>query len=283
MAATQQDRSSAPTPVVNGRVKHRSIWPLEFYRSAIGKKWVMAVTGIIGIGFILGHAFGNMKVYFGADDLNHYGEFLRELAYPLLPRTWTLWLMRFGLIAAILLHMHAAYSLTVMNHRARPKDYAGDRDYVAANFASRTMRWSGIIVLAFIVFHLLDLTGGTVNGDFVRGDPYNNLVATFDRPIVAAFYILANVLLGIHLFHGVWSMFQSLGINNPRFNDLRKRLAQGIAAAIVVANVSFPLAVTFGIIEYSPRERVEACEARHELETSQPCIDALAADEEDNS
>ena len=87
MAATQQDLSSAPTPVVNGPVRHRALWPLEFYRSAVGKKWVMAVTGIIGIGFVLGHMVGNLKVYLGADDMNHYGEFLRELLYPLLPRT----------------------------------------------------------------------------------------------------------------------------------------------------------------------------------------------------
>ena len=274
MAATQQDRSSAPAPVVNGPVKHRAIWPLEFYRSAVGKKWVMAVTGIIGIGFVLGHLFGNIKVYFGGDDMNHYGEFLRELLHPLVPRTWFLWVMRFTLIGAILLHLHAAYSLTVMNHRARPKAYAGSRDYVAANFASRTMRWSGIIVLAFIIFHLLDLTGGTTNGDFVRGDPYNNMIATFDRPIVAAFYVLANVLLGIHLFHGAWSMFQSIGINNPRFNDWRKRLAQGIAAVVVIGNCSFPLAATFGILEPEPEERLVACEHREELETAEPCIEA---------
>jgi succinate dehydrogenase / fumarate reductase cytochrome b subunit len=275
VAATQQDRSSAPAPAVNGATKHRAIWPLEFYRSAIGKKWVMAVTGLMGIGFVVSHMIGNLKVFMGADDLNHYGEFLRELLYPIVPRTVTLWGLRFGLIAAILLHLHAAYSLTKMNHRARPKDYAGDRDYVAATFASRTMRWSGIIVLAFIVFHLLDLTGGTTNPDFVRGDPYNNLVATFERPLVAAFYTLANVLLGIHLFHGTWSMFQSLGINSPRFNGLRKRLAQGIAAVIVLGNVSFPLAVTFGIIEAEPEERIIACEHRGELTTAEPCIDAL--------
>ena len=275
MAATQQDRSSAPAPIVNGATKHRAIWPLEVYRSAVGKKWVMAITGLIGIGFVLGHSFGNMKAYFGGDDLNHYGEFLRELLHPLLPRTWFLWLMRFGLVGALLLHLHAAYALTKMNHRARPRSYAGDRDYVAANFASRTMRWSGIIVLAFIVWHLLDLTAGTTNGDFVRGDPYNNLVATFDRPLVAAFYVLANVLLGIHLFHGAWSMFQSIGANNPRFNRLRKRVAQGIAAAVVLGNVSFPLAVTFGIIEAEPEERIIACEHRGELETAEPCVDAL--------
>jgi succinate dehydrogenase / fumarate reductase cytochrome b subunit len=274
VAATQHDRSSAPTPVVNGPTRHSAIWPLEFYRSAVGKKWVMAVTGLIGIGFVLAHMIGNLKVYMGAEDLNHYGEFLRELLHPLVPRTVTLWLLRLGLIGALLLHLHAAYTLTVMNHRARPSDYVGGRDYVAANFASRTMRWSGIIVLAFIAFHLLDLTGGTANPDFVRGDPYNNLVATFERPVVSLFYVIANVLLGIHLFHGTWSMFQSLGINSPRFNDLRRRLAQGIAAAIVIGNVSFPLAVTFGAIEREPEARIEACLQRAELETSDACIDA---------
>ena len=275
MAATQQDRSSAPAPIVNGPTRRRAVWPLEFYRSAVGKKWVMAVTGLIGIGFVLGHAFGNIKVYFGGDDMNHYGEFLRELLHPLLPRTWFLWIMRFALIGAVLLHLHAAYALTKMNHRARPRDYAGSRDYVAANFASRTMRWSGIIVLAFIAWHLLDLTAGTTNGDFVRGDPYNNMVATFDRPLVALFYVVANVLLGIHLFHGTWSMFQSMGVNNQRFNRWRKGLAQGIAGSIVLANVSFPLAVAFGIIEAEPEERIVACEHREELETAEPCLDAL--------
>jgi succinate dehydrogenase / fumarate reductase cytochrome b subunit len=269
--------------MVNGETRYSTVWPVEFYRSAVGKKWVMAVTGIIGIGFVLGHAFGNIKVYFGGDDMNHYGEFLRELLHPLLPRTWFLWIMRFSLIGAVLLHLHAAYSLTKMNHRARPDKYAGGRDYVAANFASRTMRWSGIIVLAFIAWHLLDLTAGSANGDFVRGDPYNNMIATFERPLVALFYVVANVLLGIHLFHGTWSLFQSLGINSPRFNAWRKRLAQGIAAAVVLVNCSFPLAVAFGALEREPEARVEACLHRDELETSDACTDAERELAEENS
>ena len=283
MAATQHDRSSAPAPVVNGRTKHSALWPIEFYRSAVGKKWVMGITGVVGIGFVLAHMVGNLKVFMGADDMNHYGEFLRELLYPLVPRTVTLWGLRFALIGAVLLHLHAAYTLTVMNHRARPTDYAGPRDFVAASFAARTMRWSGIIVGAFIVFHLFDLTGGSANPDFVRGDPYNNLVATFERPVVAFFYVVANVLLGIHLFHGTWSLFQSLGLNNPRFNNWRKRLAQGVAGLIVIGNVSFPLAVTFGVLEAKPEARLEACEQRDELTTSGACIDAGQSLAEENS
>ena len=141
---------------------------MEFYRSAVGKKWVMAVTGIMLMGFVFFHAIGNLKVYLGAEEFNHYGEFLRELLVPLLPRTVALWLMRLGLIGAFVFHIHAAYSLTRMNGRARGGGYVQDRDWQAANVASRTMRWTGVIVGLFIIFHLADLTWGTANPDFVR-------------------------------------------------------------------------------------------------------------------
>ena len=283
MAATQQDASSAPTPVVNGRTRHARLWPMELYRSAVGKKWVMAISGIVLLGYVLAHMIGNLKLYMGGDDLNHYGEFLRELLVPILPRTVTLWLMRLGLIAAFVLHIHAAYSLTRMNHRARPQDYVGPRDYVAADFASRSMRWTGVIVLLYVVFHLADLTWGSANGDFVRGDPYNNLVYSFERIPVALIYIVANVALAIHIFHGAWSMFQSLGINNPRFNLWRRRFAQAFAAIILVGNVSFPVAVMVGAVDAQPEERVRVCEERGELTTSAACREAVADVEEDQA
>jgi succinate dehydrogenase / fumarate reductase cytochrome b subunit len=275
VAATQQDLSSAPTPTVNGRTRHAAMWPLELYRSAVGKKWVMAVTGIALLAFVFGHMIGNLKVYLGADEMDHYGEFLRELLVPLLPRTVTLWIVRIGLIVAFALHIHSAYSLTRMNHRARPDDYAGDRDYIAASFASRTMRWTGVIVGLYILFHLADLTWGSLNPSFVRGDPYNNLIHSFDQPVVAAIYLVANVALGIHIFHGAWSMFQSLGLNSPRFNLWRRRFAQGFAAIIVLGNVSFPIAVVVGAIESEPEQRVVVCGDRDELATSEPCQDAV--------
>jgi len=283
LAATQQDASSAPTPVVNGRTRHARLWPMELYRSAVGKKWVMAISGIVLLGYVLAHMIGNLKLYMGGDDLNHYGEFLRELLVPILPRTVTLWLMRLGLIAAFVLHIHAAYSLTRMNHRARPQDYVGPRDYVAADFASRSMRWTGVIVLLYVVFHLADLTWGSANGDFVRGDPYNNLVYSFERIPVALIYIVANVALAIHIFHGAWSMFQSLGINNPRFNLWRRRFAQAFAAIILVGNVSFPVAVMVGAVDAQPEERVRVCEERGELTTSAACREAVADVEEDQA
>ena len=269
MAATQQDHSSAPTPVVNGPVRHARSWPLEFYRSAVGKKWVMAVTGIMLLGFVLVHMVGNLKIYLGAGDMNHYGEFLRELLVPLVPRTVALWGVRLALIVAFALHIHAAFALTQMNDRARPTDYAGDRVYTAANFASRTMRWTGVIVGAYIGFHLADLTWGQANPQYVRGDAYNNLVASFERPAVAIFYVIANVLLGIHIFHGAWSMFQSLGLNNPKFNRWRLSFARTFATIIVLGNVSFPVLVAAGVVERDDAERRIVCEETHN--TSRPC------------
>lgn len=223
-------------------------FPLNIYQTAVGKKWVMAVTGVGLLGFVLVHMIGNLKIYLGAEEIFHYGEALRDLLIPLMPRTLVLWLFRVGLVGMFALHIHSAASLTRMNHKSNSK-YKGPRDMIAANFASRSMRWTGTIVLLFIFWHLADLTWGNVNPDFVRGDPYNNLVSSFERPVVAGLYIVANLALGIHLFHGTWSMFQSLGINSPRYNRLRRHLASGFAAVIVIGNLSFPIAVLTGLLE----------------------------------
>lgn len=245
MATTMERPGVAP---VNPRPKRPGPWPVEFYRSAVGKKWVMALTGIMLMGFVFGHAFGNLKVYFGAESFNHYGEFLRELLVPLMPRTWLLWLIRGGLILAFVLHIHSAYSLTRMNQRANAGGYQQKRDWQAATAASRSMRMTGVVVGLFLLFHLADLTWGTVNPDFVRGDVYRNFVATFERPAVAVIYIVANIALGLHLFHGAWSMFQSLGLNNPRWNSWRRSFAVGFAALITGVNIMFPISVLTGLV-----------------------------------
>ena len=241
--------TDAPAPPTERRPARRAPWPLEFYRSAIGKKWVMAVSGIGLLGYVLVHMLGNLKMYFGPADFNHYAEWLRELLVPFMPRTATLWALRIGLILAFVLHIHAAYSLTRMNLAARPQRYQSRRDYVAADFASRTMRWTGVIVGLFVLFHLADLTWGTANPDFVRGDVYDNVVASFERVPVAMIYIVANLALALHIYHGTWSMFQSLGINNPRFNHWRRYFAVGFATVIAVGNISFPVMVLAGVVE----------------------------------
>jgi succinate dehydrogenase / fumarate reductase cytochrome b subunit len=236
--------------------------PVRFYRSAVGKKWVMAITGVMLMLFVTVHLIGNIKLFLSKEEINLYGEALRDMPGHLLPRTWLLWGLRIGLYAAFIFHIHAAYGLTVLNRRARPQRYASKRDYVAADFASRTMRWTGIIVLLYLIFHLADLTWGTVNPDFVRGDPYNNLVYSLQRPAVAFFYALANLALGIHLYHGAWSMFQSMGINNPRINGARRPFAIAFAAFIVVGNLSFPIAVQAHWVEP---------QCPHTQPTTEPC------------
>jgi succinate dehydrogenase / fumarate reductase cytochrome b subunit len=222
---------------------------IRFWRSAVGKKWLMAISGIVLLGYVLAHMVGNLKVFLGEEHINEYAEWLRDLGEPVFPRTWVLWAMRTILIAAFVIHIVAAYQLTRINRKARPTHYQAPRDYVAANFASRTMRWTGIIVGLFVIFHLLDLTWGPANPDFIRGNPYHNLFESFERVPVAIAYIVAMLALGFHIFHGAWSMFQSLGLNNPRYNAARRYFAIGFAAIITIGNVSMPLLITTGAVQ----------------------------------
>ena len=241
--------------MVTTRRKMKAPWPLNIYQTAVGKKWVMALTGLAIIGFVVAHMFGNWKIFLpnvaGVPDIDIYGHALRGLLVPFLPEHVVLWSLRTGLIAAFLLHIHAAYSLTVMNHRARPVDYEGPRNYIAANYASRTMRWSGTIFGAFLIFHLADLTWGIqpmAPEVWERGAIYANFVATFSRAPVTIFYVISMVLLGMHLYHGAWSMFQSMGINHPRFNSARRYFAIGLAVFVTIGNSIMPLAVLFGLV-----------------------------------
>ena len=230
------------------RAKRKAPFLVELYRSALGKKYVMAITGIMLVGFVFAHMVGNLKMYLGPADFNHYGEFLRELLVPILPRTVALWLLRIGLIAAFVLHIHAAYALTRINQAARSVKYQSQRDYIAASFASRTMRFTGIIFLIFLIWHLFDLSWTGTGATWVRGAAYENVDNSLSRIPVALLYIVGNLALGVHLFHGLWSLFQSMGWNNPRFNALRRRFAVGLSSLIVIGNVSFPIAVLLGVV-----------------------------------
>ena len=237
------------------RSKKRRPFLLDLYSTAVGKKYVMGATGIGMMGFVLFHMIGNLKMYLGASHLNEYAEFLKRLLVPIAPEGVVLWLLRGGLVTMLVLHLHAAFSLTRLNRKARPVKYQSARDYQIANFASRSMRLTGLVVLAFIAWHLADLTFGGVNKmtgavgpDGVK-DVYGAVVYSFNRVPVALFYVVANILLGIHLFHGAWSIFQSFGWNNPRFNSWRRAFATAFATIIVVGNVSFPIAVLAGIVK----------------------------------
>ena len=254
MTATQDAPSLTPDITVKpvNRRARQAPFPLSIYQSAIGKKWVMALTGIGLMGFVVVHMIGNVKMYFGAHDLDAYSESLRSLLYPLLPNHTILWIMRIGLIVMFALHLHSAYALTMMNRRAKPVQYQSKRDYIAANFASRTMRWSGILLLVFIIIHLANLTWGLLPSGIdhrpIMAPAYDNVVLSLGTPWLAAIYIVGQLALGVHLFHGAWSIFQSLGINNPRWNNLRKQFAIAFAVIVVGGNLSFPIAVLTGVV-----------------------------------
>ena len=223
-------------------------WILDFYRSSLGKKWVMALTGVILFGFVLVHMLGNLKVYQGAEAFNHYAEGLRSFGAPFLGHAQFLWIARIGLLAAVLLHMHAAWATTRKSHSARPRKYEGRRS-VQMTYAERTMRWGGVIILLFVIYHLAHFTWGFdwAHPDFRRGDPYYNFVTGFQVWPVSLFYIVAQVFLAFHLYHGLWSMFQSMGIT-PRGRDWRRPFASAFAWIILIGNVSFPLAVLAGLV-----------------------------------
>jgi succinate dehydrogenase / fumarate reductase, cytochrome b subunit len=235
-------------PEESGTRKRRPFL-VELYRSAVGKKYVMAITGIVWLGYVLAHMVGNLKLYQSAEDFNTYAEFLRQLLYPIVPESGTLWLLRSILIVALVFHVLAAYQLTVMNRQARPESYRAKRDYVAADFAARTMRWTGVIVLLFIAYHLADLTFGWVNPAGEGATVYEKVVASFSNPAISGFYLLANLALGVHVYHGAWSLFQSMGWNNRRFNHWRRSFAIGFAAVVTLGNLSFPIAVLVGVVD----------------------------------
>lgn len=224
-------------------------WIGSFYRSALGKKAVMAVTGVLLFGWIFAHMLGNLKIFLGPEHLNAYAQWLRVMGAPLVPAGYALWITRIVMLVVIWLHIQAATQLTLMNWAARPVSYE-QRGYEVATYASRTMRWGGVIILLFIVYHLLHLTWGVhvAPAPFVEGDVYHNVVAGFQVWWVSAIYIVANLALGLHLYHGLRAMFESLGLNHPRFNRWRYYFAVAFATIITVGNVSMPVAVLTGII-----------------------------------
>ena len=202
----------------------------------------MAATGLVLYGFVVGHMLGNLQVYLGPEAINAYGEFLQHFLHG-----QGIWIARATLLLAVALHVWAAVSLTLANWSARPLGY---REWQArqSTYASRTMVWSGPLLAAFIVFHLAHFTVGNAHPDFVRGDVFRNVVVGFQNPFASAFYILAMLALGLHMYHGFWSMLQTLGLSHPRWNRVRRGLSLLLAGAVIAGNISIPLAVLTGRI-----------------------------------
>jgi succinate dehydrogenase / fumarate reductase cytochrome b subunit len=217
------------------------------FRTSIGLKITMAVSGIVFVGFVIGHMLGNLKVYLGAEVFNHYAEGLREFGAPFLGHGQFLWIARAVLIVALVVHVWSALKLTRQSRAARDEGYRKRESMEFSRF-SRSMRWGGVALLTFIIYHLLHLTFGLVHPDFIPGDAYHNLVTGFESVPVSVVYMVAMIALGLHLYHGVWSAFQTLGISGPRVNRWRRPLALGIALFVVAGNLSFPVSVLTGIL-----------------------------------
>jgi len=219
----------------------------RFYEAAIGKKAVMAVTGAILFGYVVAHLLGNLQIYSSdPEQINRYAAFLHDPS-----RTFVLWAARLFLLLAVALHITASIQLWLLKREARPIGYF-KKDDVPAAYAARTMIWSGPIILAFVIFHILHLTVGSIFPLRELGpnqpDVHANLVAGFQHPVVAAFYIFAMVLLSMHLYHGLWSMFQSVGLSHPRYTPAVKRAAAVLALLIAAGNISIPLAILMGLV-----------------------------------
>lgn len=213
---------------------------LEFWQASIGKKTVMAVTGGILVGFTLVHMLGNLQVYLGAEVLNNYGHLLKA-------NLGLLWGARLFLLATVILHLTAAFQLWSLKSKARPVAYQ-KLTPTKSSFASRTMYVSGPILFFFIVFHLAHLTTGQAHPDFDEGDVYRNVILGFRQPVAFVAYLLAMGTLGFHMIHGVWSAFQSLGVNHPKYTPKIRNLATGLTALIIGGNISIPVAVMFRLI-----------------------------------
>jgi len=216
--------------------------PSRFIFSTIGRKIVMAVTGLVLVGFVVGHMAGNLQMFLGPVAMHDYAVLLRSLLHGT-----GVWIARGGLLIAVGLHIWAATSLTLENRSARPVRYRTWQPN-ASTLASRTMRWSGYLLLAYIIYHLLHMTFGTVHPAFWELEPYHNLVSAFQSKVVAFAYIGAMVLLGSHLDHGIWSMLRTLGLSHPRYVKLVRLASAGLSVLVVIGYVSIPVAVLMGVL-----------------------------------
>jgi succinate dehydrogenase / fumarate reductase cytochrome b subunit len=210
-------------------------------------KFVMAVTGAVFLLYLVAHMLGNLKIFFGEQSLNTYASWLREIGEPALPGEGMLWLIRVVLLAALVAHVVAATVLALRARRARPVKYAHRRP-VSTSYASRTMRWGGVIILLFVIYHILDLTTGTLNPNGVPGEVYDNVVADFSRWYVTLAYTVAMVALGFHVRHGVWSALQTLGRSSGPNQMRYKAIALVFAVVLTAGFLAVPFAVQFGLV-----------------------------------
>lgn len=232
-----------------------ALFLFDFYRTSVGKKIVMALSGFVLVGFVIAHMLGNLKIFTGVDTVTGlhrfdlYAHHLREMGAEVFGYSGVLWIARVVLLVSVVLHLVSAITLAIQNRTAKPV-VASDPKYSSASAASRTMLLGGLFLLAFIIYHILHLTIGSVHTrGFVEGQAYSNVVLGFQDPVVAGFYVLAMLFLSLHVFHGMWSMFQTLGLATPRWNGLLRGLARVVALMLFFGFSALPLAVGFGFLK----------------------------------
>ncbi|MEV7320116.1 succinate dehydrogenase [Streptomyces sp. NPDC093970] len=220
----------------------RTMWD-----STIGKKTVMAVSGLVMLSYLVVHLYGNLKIFFGPGEIDGYAVWLRNVGQPFMHHEWVLWLARVALVAAVVAHAVCAYQLSRRDIRARPVRYVHQR--TRSTYATRTMRWGGVILGLFIVWHILDLTTGTVHpGGFQDAHPYENIVDTFSTWYGNVIYIVAMLALGLHVRHGVWSVAQTLGVGSRAWDRVLKTSANVFALLLTAGFISIPVGVMTGLV-----------------------------------
>ncbi len=222
---------------------------LALWSTTIGKKVVMGVTGAVLVLFVIAHMVGNLKVFSGPGEINAYSRFLREVGQPELGYGQLLWIVRIVLLTCVLLHILAAYQLTRISHAARPISYRGGRKDVETTFSARAMRWGGVLLAIFNVFHILHFTVGAVGfrpGQYKDLAVYQNVVAGFSVWPISVFYIVAMGALCLHLDHGIWSMLQTFGWNTVKSQKTLRGLSRIVAIIVFLGFISIPVAVMAG-------------------------------------
>jgi succinate dehydrogenase / fumarate reductase cytochrome b subunit len=226
---------------------------VNFYSSTIGKKVAMALSGLVLVLFVVGHMAGNLKIFAGINPasgdykIDDYGRFLRTMGSEMLGESGVLWLVRIVLLACLVVHAVSGILLAKANRAAKPEGYKV-KSYRSANAASLTMIYGGLFLLFFVVFHILHFTTGTLHWSFVEGEVYANVWQSFQNFLTAGFYVVAMALLALHLYHGTWSMFQTLGVDTPRWNKGLRTLAKIVAVALFVGFSAVPVSIAFGVL-----------------------------------
>jgi succinate dehydrogenase / fumarate reductase cytochrome b subunit len=220
---------------------------VSLYRSSVGKKILMAFTGFLWFGFLVGHMVGNLKAFQGAETFDEYAHHLRVFGEPILPDMGFLWAFRTLMFAAFVVHAWLAWETSRQSWEARKTKYRKQQN-LNFDFASGLMRWGGVLILVFLVFHILHMTTGQAHAQFAEGEAYQNLVLGLNSPWVAGFYIVAMLAICFHLYHGVWSAFQTLGADHPKYAQLRRPLAVVVALVVFLGFISIPVSVLTGIV-----------------------------------